>query len=103
MREITFKLIQRIYPHKCSVKRLKNDINTNCCFCLENLETSTSKALTRARSHCPLPTDPARHELFAGSEGQQEVLLVSHRSSQAEKVVALTTTATRMASQQRKR
>ncbi len=40
MREIAFKLIHRIYPDKSSLKRLKNDINTNCSFCLENSETS---------------------------------------------------------------
>ncbi len=32
MREIAFKLIHRIYPDKCSLKRPKNDINTNLFF-----------------------------------------------------------------------
>lgn len=40
MREIAFKLIHRVYPDKCFLKRLKKDIDTNCCFCLDNLETS---------------------------------------------------------------
>lgn len=40
IREVTFKLIHRCYPDKCNLKRLKNDINTNCSFCLVNPETS---------------------------------------------------------------
>jgi len=35
IREINFKLIHRFYPDKCLLKRLKNDINTLCSFCLE--------------------------------------------------------------------
>jgi len=40
IREITFKLIHRVYPDKCFLKRLKNDINTLCSFCSEKPETS---------------------------------------------------------------
>lgn len=40
VREIAFKLLHRVYPDKCSLKRLKNDINTLCSFCLKKPETT---------------------------------------------------------------